>query len=755
MPRTVTYKVGLVGHDKHKQDVPAVEQDLTVEIHEMDAEPWGREDTFRHVGHEVPRVDGAVKATGAAKYTYDINRPGLLVAGLVYSPHAHADIVSVDAGKAQGMAGVVAVKTFARGSAKYPGKIVAAICAESEQVLADALEAVEVTYKVKPGPAVTEDAMKDDAVVVDPRRKTNVGQPRRGPLVRGKPDDAFEGAEVVVQATYRTPIQTHSCLEPHGCVCEIHADGTATVWASTQATSFFANQQLTSALGLPRNKVRVITQHMGGGFGSKFSALEWDVLCAEFARETKRPVRMMLSRRLEHLVGGNRPDSIQALRLAGSKDGTIAALQGEVWGTSGNSSGGGAGAANFGVYTLPHLSMLQHGVATFSAKGRAFRAPRHPQGFYALESIIERYAYAAGVDALAVRLKNDKHPIRQVQWRIGAERIGWGKNRRKQPGSDKGPVKRGVGCASGRWGAAGRHTVGRNQLVFDVVVDKEGGVAFQNGVQDIGTGTRTVIAIIAAEELGLQPGDIDVRIGDTTYPPGPGSGGSTTAPSIGAAVRNGALRVKESLAGLLALQWGVDEAQLSWKDGVCHGPGDKQASFRSACSLIGEDGLRVQGRRMRNFQSAYGETAGCQFAQVAVDTETGVITVENVVAVHDCGRIIDTMTARSQVNGGVIQGISYALYEEKQTDRNLGDMVNPTFDTYRILGMQDCPPIDVVLTSVVSGYNNTGMMGLGEPATVPTAGAIANAVYNAIGVQVTDLPMTPARVLEALERRQG
>ncbi len=754
MPRRVTYEVGLIGHEEAKQGVEGTEQSLTVEVEDGDATPWARDTKFAYVGTDVTRLDGAVKATGAAKYTYDIQPQGLCFAGLVYAPHAHADVVSVDVAAAKALPGVLAVRSFAAATATYPGKIVAAVCAESETVLSDALAAVRVVYAVKPGPAVTEDAMRAGAPVVDPRRQTNVSGPRRGPTMRGKPDDALAAADVAVSATYRTPVQTHSCLEPHGCMCHVHEDGTATVWASTQATAFFANGRFTRALGVPRNKVRVITHHMGGGFGSKFSADEWDVLCAEFAQETKRPVRMLLDRRMEHLVGGNRPDSIQEMALAGTKDGIFQVLKGQTWGTSGNSSGGGAGAANFMVYDLPNLSMTQHGVATFSAKGRAFRAPRHPQGFFALESIIDAYAYKAGIDALAVRMKNDKHPIRQAQWRIGAERIGWTKHRHAVPGSDKGTIKRGTGCAAGRWAQAGRHMVGRSPLVFEFVVDKDGGVAVQNAVQDIGTGTRTLIAVLAAEELGLKPHDIDVRIGDTRYPPGPGSGGSTTAPSIGAAVRNGALRVKESLGGLLALQWGVDEAQLTWKGAVCHGPGDEKATFAKACALLGEDGLRVRGSRRRNFDAAYRETAGCQFARVAVDTETGVIEVEKVVAVHDCGVIVDSLTARSQVNGGVIQGISYALFEEKRTDRSLGDMVNPTFDTYRIMGIEDCPEIDVVLTSVVSGYSNTGMMGLGEPATVPTAGAVANAVYNAIGVQVTELPMTPARVLEALERRQ-
>jgi len=434
--------------------------------------------------------------------------------------------------------------------------------------------------------------------------------------------------------------------------------------------------------------------------------------------------------------------------MAGTKDGKILGLRGETWGTSGNGTGG-TGAANFAAYNLPALGMSQNAVRTFSAHGRAFRAPRHPQGFFGLEGILELYAHEIGMDPLEVRMKNDPHPIRQVQWRIGSDRIGWEQNRRKVPGSDRGVVKRGVGCAAGRWGQSGG-----GSYVVDILLDSSGGVVVQNCVQDLGTGIRTVMAVLAAEELGADLKNVAVRIGDSRLPAGPGSGGSTTTPSIGPAVRDAAMRAKESLAGLLALEWGVDEDAIQWKDGVFHGPDGKSTPFTQACGLIGKDGLQVQGRRRRNWRSPFKGTAGCQFAQVAVDTETGVVRVEKVVAVHDSGRIIDTLTARSQVNGGVIQGISYALYEERRLDRNLGDMVNPTLDTYRIMGMSDCPEIDCVFTSVVSGYNNAGIMGLGEPATVPTAAAVASAVFNAIGVQVREIPMTPARVLEALERGQ-
>ena len=749
MPKKITYEVGVVGHDSYVEGVAGARQEITVEVHELEAEVWGVDKALRYVGAEIPRVDGPAKATGAAKYTYDVNRPDLAYAGMVTSPHAHAKVTAIDASKAKAMKGVLSVQTFDGKRVTYAGSIVAAVCAESEGVLADAIRAIDVSYDVLPVAAVTEDAMKDEAPLVDPRRRTNVRSPRRGGMKRGDPDKVFAQADVTVEAEFRSGIQTHSCLEPHGCTVEIGADGNATVWASTQATARFANGRFLQAIGTPRNRVRVITEHMGGGFGSKFGPQEWDVICAAFAKETGRPVRHLLTRREEHLLGGNRPDCIQKIGMAGTKDGKILGLRGETWGTSGN-GGGGAGSANTGAYDLGAVAMKQNGVSTFSMWGRAFRAPRHPQGFFALEGILERYAAKVGMDPLALRIKNDPHPIRQVQWKIGADRMQWAERRRKVPGSDPGAVKRGVGCAASRW-----NNGGRGSYAVDMIVEADGGVVVRNCVQDLGTGIRTVMSILAAEELGVDLAKVSVEIGDSRLPPGPGSGGSTTTPSLGPAVRDAGMRAKESLAGLLALEWGVDEGDVEWKDGVFHGPGGKKAPFAKACGLIGKDGLRVQGRRRPNWNSPFAGTAGCQFAQVAVDTETGIVTVEKVVAVHDSGRIIDAMTARSQVNGGVIQGISYALYEEKQLDRNLGDMVNPTFDTYRIMGIKDCPEIDVVLTSVVSGYNNAGIMGLGEPATVPTAAAVANAVYNAIGVQVLELPMTPARVLAALEGRQG
>jgi xanthine dehydrogenase YagR molybdenum-binding subunit len=348
---------------------------------------------------------------------------------------------------------------------------------------------------------------------------------------------------------------------------------------------------------------------------------------------------------------------------------------------------------------------------------------------------------------LEFRLRNDSHPVRQVQWRVGAEKIGWEENRRKEPGSDPGPVKRGVGCAAGFW-----FQKGGGRWRVDVQVARDGTVVVSNAAQDLGTGTRTVLAVMVAEELGIPPSRITVRLGDTDLPAGPGSGGSQTAPSLGPAAREAGLRARERLVELLAADWGVAAGEVALGDGVFTGPGKRKATFEQACGLIGADGVSVTGQRRDNYDGFDGNTAGCQFAQVAVDVETGVVRVERIVAVHDSGRIIDALTARSQVIGGVIQGVSYALYEERQLDQAMGDMVNPRLDTYRITGMRDCPRIEAVLTRLDSGFNNAGMMGLGEPVTVPTAGAVANAVANATGVRMTEIPLTPARVLAALGR---
>jgi xanthine dehydrogenase YagR molybdenum-binding subunit len=721
-----------------------VSKEIEVERHDLDAPPWGLDARLAVVGTDVPRVDGRAKADGSARYAYDVSRPRLAYARLVRCPHAHARVVSVDVSAARAMPGILEAESLGRERATYSGAPVAAVCAESETALDDAVAAVKVEYEPLPHVVDATEAKADSAPRVDPGRQNLVEEGgRRGGGERGDPDSALAAAEVRVEAEYRTQVQTHVALEPHGSVAEFGSDGGLTLWISTQAASGVRGEAARAA-ELPVERVRVVAEYVGGGFGAKFGLDECDHAAIRFAKRTKRPVKCMNDRREEHLVGGNRPDSVQRLTIAGRKDGTITTLVGETWGTPGN-GGGGAGCANSTLYAIPHVRVRQASVSTHTAVGRAFRAPGHPQGVFAQEGMVDEFAHAVGMDPLEVRLKNERHPVRAQQFRIGAERIGWAEARKTPPGGSPGPVKRGVGCAGGMW-----YQKGGGSWRVDVSVSPDGSVSVASGTQDIGTGTKTVLAVLVAEELGISPSSVVVRVGDTRWPPGPGSGGSQTAPSVGPAAREAAVRAREAVAAAVAAEWKAEPADLRFAAGQVAAPDGRTVPFARACALLPKEGVAVSGVRRPNYAGFEGQTAGAQFARVAVDVETGVVRVEKVVAVHDAGRIVSALTARSQVNGGVVQGISYALFEERRLDRATGDMVNPTHDTYAIAGAADCPEIDVVFLPMANGFNNVGMMGLGEPATVPTAAAVANAVFHATGARVRTLPMTPARVLAAL-----
>jgi len=404
------------------------------------------------------------------------------------------------------------------------------------------------------------------------------------------------------------------------------------------------------------------------------------------------------------------------------------AFEAENYGTAGigagGDSGGGGGGADIPMpylYPVPNSRVKQSAVAVNAGSSRAFRAPGNPPASFGMESAMDDLAVKLGMDPLAFRLKNDSNEVRRQEYKIGAEKFGW-KEKYLTPGSSPGPVKTGIGCAGAAWPAGGpsRTTQGEAQI------NPDGSIEFRLGVQDIGTGTKTVIAVVAAEMLGLKPEQITVKVGDTNYPPGPGSGGSTTCASISPTVYD-------------ICQRGLQ--QLQNQTGIADARGE---NWFAACKKLGVNPLAVHGTWIEGLSNrpAY----GVQFAEVAVDTETGLVTVKKVVAVHDCGLIIDTLTLESQINGGVIMGMGYALYEERVMDDLSGVVLNPNFETYKLPGIADVPEIEIVLLNMPE----RGVIGIGEPATVPTAAAIGNAVANAIGVRVGSLPITPAKVLAAL-----
>jgi xanthine dehydrogenase YagR molybdenum-binding subunit len=359
--------------------------------------------------------------------------------------------------------------------------------------------------------------------------------------------------------------------------------------------------------------------------------------------------------------------------------------------------------------------------------------------------MVDELAEALDMDPLRLRAQNDPNPVRQAQYELGAREIGW--DRRKKSGSESGPVKRGLGVASARWG----HT-GRPGCAVRCRIGKDGSVLIANGAQDLGTGTRTVLAMVGAEELGLTPADVEVRLGNTNDPYGHASGGSVTAPSITPAARTAAYQAKRQLLDHVAGAVGTEAKELDLKAGRVVG-GKKQLTFAQACGLMPTDAIDVTGQAgpasfgMARFTR---EVAGVQFAEVEVDTRTGRVRVLRMVAVQDCGLVVNPLTARSQINGGVIQGISYALFENRLLDARSGNMVNADFLGYKILGALDMPEIVAIPLSVTNGISNSGVSSLGEPPTTPTAAAVANAVANAIGVRIRSLPITPDKVLAAL-----
>jgi xanthine dehydrogenase YagR molybdenum-binding subunit len=581
-------------------------------------------------------------------------------------------------------------------------------------------------------------------------RKGNVQGPRL--FEKGSLEEGFRAADVIVEGTYTTQVQTHTSLETHGLVAKWEADE-LTVWASTQAI-FSVRDELADALGLPKAKVRVITEYMGGGFGSKFGAGTEGVTAAKLAKQAGSPVKLFLDRKEEQLVTGNRPSSIQWIKAGATKEGKLTALHLIVHGSGGTNGGTGTSGPLKNIYACDNVRTEEFDVFANSGPSAAFRAPGHPQGAFALEATMDELAARLGMDPIALRTKNDPYAVRCEEYRIGAERIGWKERSARRQTADP-AIRRGVGMGAAVW-----YNTGGTGPRATVAILPDGSAELVHGVQDLGTGARTMVAIVAAEELGLPMEKLSVRIGDTRLPYGPGSGGSKTTPSSAPAVRAAAWQAKRKLAEVVAASWKVPADSVEIAGGTVSSrtaPG-KSATWAEACALLPAGGVAATADRAENHGDAWKHfTGGAQFAEVEVDIETGIVRVTRVVAVHDCGVVINALTTESQVQGGVIQGLSYALWENRVLDREKGLMVNPNVEQYKIAGSKDMPEIETILVNVWDGVNNTHSVGVGEPATVPTAAAVANAVSHAVGARIRRLPITPEVVLAAVEeaRQKG
>jgi xanthine dehydrogenase YagR molybdenum-binding subunit len=372
--------------------------------------------------------------------------------------------------------------------------------------------------------------------------------------------------------------------------------------------------------------------------------------------------------------------------------------------------------------------------------------------------MIDALAEVAGMDPVAFRIHNEAQSLRRAEWELGAERFGWTDKWRPSDRTDaKARMRRGAGVASAFWGQMG--STGQNgrgpRFAVTCKIHQDGSVESRSGAQDIGTGMKTVLATLTGEELQLEPGRVRVTMGCTDDPFGPGSGGSTTTPSLAPAARLAAGRAKQALAELVADHLGVEPKDVVVRNGQWGVDGGRMLSFADACKLIGAGPIVETGERLDNYEGYQNNVCGCQFAEVEVDTHTGNVRVLEMLAVQDCGLVIAKKLAENQVLGAMVGALSYALHERRILDPTQGRMLNGDMLQYKIAGLEDMPEMTAIMFPVANGKNNVGAAGLGEPPAVAGAAAIANAVANAIGAPVRRLPIMPDVVLTALAARNG
>ncbi len=738
---------------------------------------WGDEAELHVVGKPMPRVDARERVSGAARYSYDIQLPGLLYGATLRSPHPHARVVSLDAAQAEALQGVHAVfhhfnagelvdlnRTVFGEELLYAGDLVALVVAETKEIAEDALRLIAVEYEPLPFVANPEAALAADAPRVHRDSATNlISDDYPSTYQRGDVEQGLAQADVTVEARFQTPTALHNSMETHGAVASW--DGrTLTIWSSTQDV-FGARRQVARALGLMENQVQVLTEYMGGGFGSKFGAHRSGVLAAYAAKRLGRPVWYLQSRTEENLDAGNRPTSIQTYKLGATRDGTLTGI--DLY----TISSVGARGAWVSSVALPAKELYQcANVRTVDAPVRtnlgtqaSFRAPGVVEGIAGLEMAIDQLAQKLGMDPLELRRKNfapryqimDRPYARKLlleAYRIGAERIGWSTRdaeERRFPLGRDGHLRRGIGMASQLWGGEGGPPA---QAVAKLLPD--GTAIILTGTQDIGTGTRTVLAQIAAEELSYPLDRVRVEIGDSAHGVySPPSGGSMTLSSMGPAVRMAAAEARKELLEIVSNLAEAPLDAIEVRDGniLARETGREMGDVASFLRQLDGHEITARGMRGPNAEDVTVRTFGAQFAEVEVDIGTGQVRVLRIVAVHDCGRIVNPLTFSSQIEGGIIQGLGLALMEQRVVDERLGLSLNPNLGDYKVPTIRDIPEIDIVLLDEPNVQANTiGALGAGEPPIIPTPGAIATAVAHAIGRPVTKLPLTPDTMLELL-----
>ncbi len=696
------------------------------------------------IGKRISRIDGPVKASGRAKYSYDMNPPGLLVGKIYRSPYAHAKITAIDTSEAEKLPGVKAVQ-IVLGVGKevnWVGDEIIALAAESEDIAEDALSKIKVEFDELPHLVVEED-LKQAGTYAKPAGTKSAGDPAK----------AFSDPDVVIsEGYYGIQTITHCCLESHGNVAAWTGENLIT-HSSTQNVPGLPSQigqaLREQGMNVPDKNIETICDYVGGGFGSKFGPDEWGIHVAQLAKKTGAPVKLMLDRNMELEAAGARPSAYAQVKVAAKKDGTLVAWDSHSWGT-----GGPAGATMPPlpyVLEIPNSSTQHTSIATNTGPARAWRAPNHPQAAVLTMCALEDLAAKLNMDPIEFFSKNadlsaGRGKVYREELQIAAALADWKKNYHPRGDRTPGHIKRGMGVSMHTWGGRGHNSS------CNVILHPDGSVEVNIGSQDLGTGTRTVIAIVAAETLGLPLQAITVNMGDSKYPPDSASGGSTTVGGVSASTRRASVDAREQLFAVVAPSLGVPADQLVAVGGNIQARDDasKKLAWKDACAKLQVKTIQAMGKNPGQCKLGDSGVGGVQIADVSVDTETGLIKVNKLIAAQDCGLIIDMKTAESQCYGALIMGITYALFEEKVMDQITGRMLNNNMEFYKLAGIGDIGEL-VVHMMTGPGYDERGTVGLGEPPVVSPGAAISNAVANAIGVRVPTIPLTPDKVLNALE----
>lgn len=727
-----------------------------------------------------PRVEARAKVTGAAKYTVDVRHDGQLEGVILRSQSAHARIAELDLAPVRAMPGVGAVISLLGDDrmVRFVGQPIAAVAAKDRKTALAAIAAIKITSEMLPSVIGLDAARKPGAPVVfdksNRKKAANVSEGAGGPApwngnIRG-PSGAFSlkakkargwvtearaaNNPWLVEETFRTGTQSHACLEPHATVARFDGDR-LTVHASTQNV-FHVMELLAKRYKLGHDKIQVIADHVGGGFGSK-GALGIETTAAiDLAREARAPVRIAYDRHEELSVTGYRPAAEMQIALLPSAEGALKALSLTAHADTGTATNSTLAALARLIYPAEAKELVDFDVISNLPPGAPFRGPGGPPMAFALEQAIDEAALRMKVDPIALRKRWDPNPNRQRLYDWAASLDVW--RNIKTPGSQTGRYRRGVGVATGYWLYLWQPG---SKVELSVV---GGHIVASCATQDIGQGSRTVIANTVAREFGLEPHEIEVRIGDSNLPEGPGAGGSRVTASVVPPTLLAVQKLKAAIESA-AKRPPVAGSNAPWREllaasadlsvSAVRPEDDKRPDVRSPLRDVGFIGI-IFGWMMRRFSNlaiGAGVPSSVQVIEVEVDTWLGHVRVLNVHTGIAVGKIAAPALAHSQATGSVIQGLGYALYEARETDPRSGDILTAGMEDYRIPGMADIPEIDVHFDE--GGFDHVlgGSVGIGEVATVPTSPALANAIRNATGIRLTEIPIRPDRLIAALKGR--